>query len=292
MRRNKIISVLSLPALVVLAVSCVKYRLSDTLHPDAGSVYVSFDWSGIGEGLDIPPEWTLNVGDRSYGLGGENVTFNDYFPPGTYRISAYNRPENIWMDGSVATAVHVSGGDDAAEYITGSPGWLFSSVMDLEVEADREYEVVLDMVQQVRQLTIVLEFEGGTAPQVSAVKCSLSGAAGTLDLVTGEHGTPSSVMADFSKITEGDDAGKWSCTVRLLGISGEPCKLAGTIFFDSGPDPMPLEGDLSEYLSGFNTGKEVPLVLKGLVKEVPTGAGFSGIVDGWESVEGGNVDAH
>ena len=97
---------------------------------------------------------------------------------------------------------------------------------------------------------------------------------------------------DFSKITEGDDAGKWSCTVRLLGISGEPCKLAGTIFFDSGPDPMPLEGDLSEYLSGFNTGKEVPLVLKGLVKEVPTGAGFSGIVDGWESVEGGNVDAH
>ena len=109
MRRNKIISVLSLPALVVLAVSCVKYRLSDTLHPDAGSVYVSFDWSGIGEGLDIPPEWTLNVGDRSCGLGGENVTFNEYFPPGTYRIFAYNRPENIWMDGSVATAVHVSG---------------------------------------------------------------------------------------------------------------------------------------------------------------------------------------
>ena len=63
-------------------------------------------------------------------------------------------------------------------------------------------------------------------------------------------------MLPFAKITEGDDAGKWKATVRLLGVTGAEQLLTGEIrYADGNPTPTTLKSDLTEALKEFNTGK-------------------------------------
>ena len=98
----------------------------------------------------------------------------------------------------------------------------------MTVEADTDYELTAAMHQQVRQLTLVIEPTGDAADRIESIEGSLSGAAGTLDFATGTYGAASDVALRFTKITEGSDAGKWTATVRLLGITGNTQTLTVT----------------------------------------------------------------
>lgn len=42
-----------------------------------------------------------------------------------------------------------------------------------------------------------------------------------LDFAAGTYGKVSNVIVHFTRITGGDDTGKWTATVRLLGVTGE-----------------------------------------------------------------------
>ena len=50
-------------ALLLAATSCVKDELHDTPHPDTGKITVTADWTDRGDGVDIPAEWTVTMGD-------------------------------------------------------------------------------------------------------------------------------------------------------------------------------------------------------------------------------------
>ena len=95
-----------------------------------------------------------------------------------------------------------------------------TSVQEVTVEVDTDHELTAVMHQQVRQLTLVIEPTGDAADRIESIEGSLSGAAGTLDFATGTYGATSDVALHFTMITEGSDAGKWTATVRLLGITG------------------------------------------------------------------------
>ena len=95
----------------------------------------------------------------------------------------------------------------------------------------------------------------------------------------------------FTKITDGDDAGKWTATVRLLGIAGGTQRLAATLTYTGGnPADTSLDSDLTAALAGFNDDKAAPLTLGGTMVETPTEAGVTAGITGWETVDGGNVD--
>ena len=98
----------------------------------------------------------------------------------------------------------------------------------MTVEADTDHELTAAMHQQVRQLTLVIEPTGDAADRIESIEGCLSGAAGTLDFATGTYGAASDVALHFTKITEGSDAGKWTATVRLLGITGNTQTLTVT----------------------------------------------------------------
>ncbi|MDR2882628.1 MAG: hypothetical protein LBU98_02435, partial [Alistipes sp.] len=85
-------------------------------------------------------------------------------------------------------------------------------------------------------------------------------------------------------ITTGTDAGKWSATVRLLGVAGSEQKLTGTVAFTAGsPNDMALNSDLTTALANFNTGKKEPLILGGQTVETPSGVGIGGMtINGWQ----------
>ena len=283
------ISVVSIAALLLAATSCVKDELHDTPHPDTGKITVTADWTDRGDGVDIPVAWTVTMGDYT-GTETEATHAPDYlFAPGSYTLAAYNIPENITISGTIATVAPETGN---GTYISNAPGWLFTSVQEVSIEADTDHELTAAMHQQVRQLTLVIEPTGDAADRVERIEGSLSGAAGTLDFATGTYGAASDVVLHFTRITEGSDAGKWTATVRLLGITGNTQTLTATLTYaDGNPADTGLESDLTEALADFNADRTVPLTLGGTIAETPGEAGFTGEITDWETVDGGGVDA-
>ena len=279
-------TILSLALLLTLG-GCVKDELHDTPHPDTGSITVTADWTGRGEGVDIPAEWTVTMGDYTGTETGETHAPDYLFNPGSYTLAVYNPADGITVSGTTAAVAAADGG-----FIVNTPGWLFTSVQEVAIEADTDYELTAVMHQQVRQLTLVIEPTGDAADRIETIEGTLSGAAGTLDFVTGTHGTPSELELHFTKITSGDDVGKWMATVRLLGIVGDAQRLSATLTYtDGNPADTSLESDLTAALDSFNDGKTAPLTLGGTLAETPDEAGFTGEISGWETVDGGGVDA-
>ena len=259
-------------ALLLAATSCVKDELHDTPHPDTGKITVTADWTDRGDGVDIPAEWTVTMGDYT---GTETGTTH--------------APDYLFAPATVAKA-H---GDAADLFISNAPGWLFTSVQEVSIEADTDYDLTAAMHQQVRQLTLVIEPTGDAKDRIESIEGSLSGAAGTLDFAAWTYGAASDVALHFTKITEGSDAGKWTATVRLLGIAGDTQRLTATLTYSDGnPADTNLESDLTAALADFNADKTVPLTLGGTLVETPEEAEFSGFeITGWETVDGGGVDA-
>ena len=276
-------------ALLLAATSCVKDELHDTPHPDTGKITVTADWTDRGDGVDTPAEWTVTMGGYTGTESGETHAPDYLFAPGSYTLAAYNTPEDITVSGTTATVAPEAGN---GAYISNTPGWLFTSVQEVAIEADTDYSLTAVMQQQVRELTLMIEPAGDAADRIESIEGTLSGAAGTLDFATGTHSTPSEVELHFTKITDGDDAGKWMATVRLLGIAGDAQRLTATLTYtDGNPQPTSLNSDLTAALDGFNDGKTSPLILGGTIAETPGEAGFTGEITGWETVDGGGVDA-
>lgn len=279
-------TILSLALLLTLG-GCVKDELHDTPHPDTGKVTVTADWADRGEGVDIPASWHIVMGDYTGTETGATHSPDYLFNPGSYTLAVYNPADGITVSGTTAAVAAADGG-----CIVNIPGWLFTSVQEVAIEADTDYSLTAVMRQRVRELTLVIEPAGDAADRIETIEGTLSGTAGTLDFATGTHGTPSEVELRFTKITDGDNAGKWTATVRLLGIAGDAQRLTATLTYaDGNPQPTSLNSDLTTALNGFNDGKTTPLTLGGTIAETPGEAGFTGEITDWETVDGGGVDA-
>ena len=276
-------------ALLLAATSCVKDELHDTPHPDYGKITVTADWTDRGDGVDIPAEWTVAMGDYAGTETGKTHAPDYLFEPGSYTLAAYNTPEDITISGTTATVAPETGN---GTYISNAPGWLLTSVQEVTVVADTDYELTAAMHQQVRQLTLVIEPTGDAAGRIESIEGSLSGAAGAFDFATGTYGAASDVVLHFTRITEGSDAGKWTATVRLLGITGNTQTLTATLTYaDGNPADTGLESDLTEALADFNADRTVPFTLGGTIADTPTEAGVEAGITGWEKIDGGDVNA-
>ena len=278
----------------LLLSSCVKDTLYDTPHPDHGMISVTADWSARGEGIDIPATWTVTMGDYTGTETSATHAPDHLFDPGSYTLAVWNPAEGITVNGTTATVAATTGNDaGAGAFISNAPGWLFTSVQQVLIEKDTDYPLTAAMKQQVRELTLVVEPTGDAAGRITEIVAHLTGAAGTLDFATDTYGAASNVVLPFTKITEGDDAGKWKATVRLLGVTGTEQLLTGEIrYADGNPPPTTLKSDLTEALAAFNTGKGESLTLGGTLVETPEETEFSGFeITGWETVEGGDASA-
>ena len=200
-------------------------RNSDSGNPAAhdGKVVVTADWSNRGEGVDIPTSWEVNIGDYTWEVNIGDYTGTetsathapDYlFEPGNYTLVAHNPANGIAVSGTTATVATTNG-----SFITANPDWLFTAVQEVTID------ITATMRQQVRELTLIIEPTGNAAERVESIEGHLSGAAGSMDFSTDTYGMPSEVELSFTKITSGADAGKWTATVRLLGIAGNAQQL-------------------------------------------------------------------
>ena len=294
MKPTRYIPILAAAAAELLTVSCVKDTLYNTPHPDHGKITVTADWSARGEGIDIPATWTLSMGDYTGTETSATHAPDHLFAPGNCTLVAWNPAERITVSGTTATVAAATGnraGTDA--FVDNAPGWFFTHTEQATIEKDCDYTFIAAMKQQVRELTLVVEPTGDAAGRITEIVAHLTGAAGTLDFATDTYGAASNVVLPFTKITEGDDAGKWKATVRLLGVTGTEQLLTGEIrYADGNPTPTTLKSDLTEALAAFNTGKGESLTLGGTLVETPEGMEVDGAgITGWEEVKGDDVNA-
>lgn len=274
---------------LVVPTGCdVKDPIYNTPHPEHGTVTLTTDWSGRGEGLAVPASYTVAAGDFSATLNETTCLLDHLFEPGKYSIYVYNTAEHITVSGTTATVSEASGNaNGAGRFVHNAPGWLFTSATDAAIEADTEHACTAVMQQQVREITLIVEPAGGTTDRIVRIEGYLTGAAQTLDFATGTHATPMNAELHFTRIAEGANAGKWAATVRLLGTAGEQQKLNATLYFaDDSPAAVSLESDLTTELAAFNADKRKPLTLGGKVVETPTGTDFGATITDWTSVTG------
>ena len=293
MKARQYINMMGMAAAALLTASCVKDTLYDTPHPDYGKIAVTADWSARGEGIDIPATWTVTMGDYTGTETSATHAPDHLFTPGSYTLVAWNPAEGITVSGTTATVAPASGNQTTGAFIDNTPGWFFTHTEQATIEKDCDYTFIAAMKQQVCELTLVVEPTGDAAGRITEIVAYLTGAAGTLDFATDTYGAASSVELPFAKITEGDDAGKWKATVRLLGVTGTEQLLTGEIrYADGNPTPTTLKSDLTEALKEFNTGKGESLTLGGTLVETPEGMEVDGAgITGWEEVKGDDVNA-
>lgn len=287
MKTNRHITLIATALLLTgLPTSCVKDKLFDTTHPDHGTISVTPDWSARGEGIDMPATWNLNIGNYSASESGATHSPERLFDPGSYTLTVWNPAQGLSATGTTVRAESVAEG-----VITGNPDWFFTSVQEVAVDKDREYEFTVPMKQQIRQLTIIITPQGGPSERIGRIEAVLTGAAGSLDFAAERYGSASSVTLDFAKITDGVNRGKWAATVRLLGVVTTEQKLSGTIHFnDANPQPAAFESDLSPQLTDFNRDKTQPMTLSGNLLDMPEESGFTAVIEEWEEVKGEIVD--
>lgn len=293
MKTRTFLKMLFAASLVVPAACDVEDPIYDTPHPEKGTVTLTTDWSGVGEGLTAPASYTVVAAGYTATLSGTVNKLDYLFDPAEIRVSVYNTAEHVSVNGTTATVGAATGNaDGVGPFVQSLPGWLFASTGEMTVGKDREHFHTAVMQQQVRELTIMIEPTGGSTDRVERIEGWLSGAAASLNFADGEHAAPSNVEMQFARIAEGANAGKWSATVRLLGTAGTLQKLTAIIYFaGSNPASVTLDSDLSAELAAFNADKRKPLTLGGKVVETPTGAGFGATIVDWTPVVGGEVAA-
>lgn len=264
---------------------CVKDELFDTPHPGKGRITVTADWNARGEGIAIPQSWNLSMGDYHGTETAATHAPDHLFEPGSYSLVAWNPTTDISVSGTTASVTSTADG-----CISGDPGWLFTSVQEVTIEADRDHAFTATMQQQVRQLTLTIRLTGDAAERVEGISGRLSGVAGTMDFASDTYGAPSSVALNFTKITQGENAGAWTATVRLLGITGESQQLTGGITYAGDNLPStPIASDMTALLAGLNDNNTVPLSLA-CDLETPTQAGVTATIIDWEVQEEVNAD--
>jgi hypothetical protein len=261
-----------LPILLQIMVhaSCVKVDLNETNHPGSGKIIrLNTDWTHRADNVAVPDNYTVRIGDYTTTLSGTTNAINRLFAPGAYYIHIWNAVDQITVGGTTATA----------DYGNGLLGWFFTGVADQTVKADRDYTVTVNMRQQVRKLTLVLEPTGDAKDLIPSVTASLSGVAGAIGINTGNPaGNAVSVDLVFAK----SDDGKYYVSIRLLGVAGTDQKLAVTLNYSSGNlTAQTIVCDLSRQLAAFNADKKTPLTLNAEAIITPTETGFTATIGDW-----------
>lgn len=290
--RTKELLIASAGALLLLGSCDVEDSIYHTAHPNQGKIMLTTDWSHIGEGLAIPESYTVKAADFSTSMSGITGILGYKFEPGNYDFYVYNTAEHVTVDVTTATVASAAApATQTGAFIHNTPGWFFSSSTEVSIEKDKVHQLTAVMQQQIRQLILIVELTGDVADRVNAFTATLSGVAGAFDFENGIYSAPSNVTLTFSEITDGEHAGKWQGTVRLLGVSGSLQMLKGKISFTNQAPEVDFDSNLSSSLTLFNNDKRNPLTLGGTIVETPTEAGFTSTIKEWDIVERDPVTA-
>lgn len=262
--------------------SCSHDPIYNTPHPEHGTITLTTDWANTNVGRNIAiPSHTVAVGGYSAILTGTTNTIGNLFDPGTYRADIYNTADQITIDGSTASVTRAVANSPEI-YVHEMPGWLYTYTGNFDIEKDKVRSFTATMIQQVRELNLVVEPRGGNTGKIGSIEAHVSGVASQLNIEDGTPGGEAKVHSFFTKSADG----KWVGTMRLLGII--PTASQNLLLVIKYDDPALADefiySDLSAALVGFNDQKQNPKTLGSQAVQTPTGPDMNITLSGWEEV--------
>ena len=266
----------------MLLSSCVKDELYNTPHPDKGAVTISLT------GWTADDDYVLDMDGKTADITCSPFVYPDLLLPGAHSLVLYNRAEGFTFDGRMA---YVNTRDDKIRAdgatIIPLPGYLKTISQEITVVADDTLRITPSPQQRVRDLHIEFTVTQGRPELIQTVTGTLGGIAGAFDMEAGQTtGEPASTVVAFTR-----DGDKLTADARLLGTMGAVQTLVLDIAFVDGGRILRTEVDLTEALADFNGDMTAAYRVTGTL-ETPVGMEEATVeITGWESVDGGDVDA-
>lgn len=248
-------------------------------------------------------EYTVIFDGYEYSLSKNDPLEIPYLlEPGSYTYCIYN---NTGSSAKVSTNntsdAEITYDSDSGEIIASveleRDGTIFSAASDLYFNSDTstfvedtDYTIVTTLYPITRDLNIALELDGDSNDQLSSVTATLSGVASKWDCINGvPYGGSVTSRPEF-EIVEDDGLYYIKSSIKLLGVDGGEQILSLEMnYLDGNPATHTITSDLSAYLVDFNSDKTAPLELSNRYN-VPDETAIGGVITGWSSEDGVDVD--
>lgn len=282
-------NLIAVASLMVLSLtSCVKKDIFYTPHPDKGAVVVTADWTEAPSETDVPQAWSFCInGGEVYQSVHPSQCYPELLAPGKYTLLVYNEPQGFTLNGTTAVVDSYSDG-----LLVADPGYLYSATQELEVVKDDTLRVTVPMKRLLSAVSMKVTLDGESA-DVADIEASLSGVSGSVELATGEISeSPQAVRLDVKTAETASRAGagkELELKCRILGVCVGYGQTLTVKIKNKDGHISSVTSDVTEELEKVNTDKQ-PVELEGSVSVSQDGH-FSGTIDNWEIVSGGDVEA-
>ena len=273
----------------LLLTSCVTDDLYDTPHPDKGAVVIATVWTEAPTESDVPETYLLRMDEgKAVQANEKELCYPNLLTPGAHTLLVYNEPDGIAVAGNTATVLMQDG------MLTALPGYLFSTEKELTVVRDDTLRVTVPMERRLCPIVLNLELKGENVSGIANVEATLSGLSGSVDLRTGTPGIENlTARLDVRQPAERKRSYRertLELKCRVVGIcDGQKQLLSVQITMDDGYTST-VTSDLTEFLENLNTDMK-PIRLEGSM-DAPQDGHFSGTIENWETVSGGDTDAN
>lgn len=273
----------------LLLTSCVKDDLYDTPHPDKGAVIIATDWTEALAESTVPETYLLRMdGGEAVQADEKKLCYPDLLTPGKHTLLAYNEPEGMTVEGNIATVQMLDG------MLVPLPGYLFSAKKELEIVQDDTLRVTVSMKRRLCPIVLNLSLKGENTESIALITATLSGMAASVDLRTGAVGSENATVALDVRQAEARTRtyreGQLEMRCRVTGTDPKERQILTVKVTMADGYVQTIMSDLTEYLKDLNADMK-PIELEGTV-EAPQDGHFSGTIEKWETVSGGDIDAN
>ena len=273
----------------LLLTSCVKDDLYDTPHPDKGAVVIATDWTEALAESTVPETYLLRMdGGEAVQADEKELCYPDLLMPGKHTLLVYNEPEGMTVEGNIAT---VQMQDGTLEPL---PEYLFSAEKELEIVQDDTLRVTVPMKRRLCPIVLNLSLKGENTESIALITATLSGMAASVDLRNGVTGGDNATVAFDVRQVEARTLtyreGQLEMRCRVTGTDPKERQILTVKVTMADGYVQTIVSDLTEYLKDLNADME-PIELEGTV-EAPQDGHFSGTIEKWETVSGGDIDAN
>ncbi len=270
---------------------CVKDELFNTPHPDKGAVVVTTDWTDALAEATVPDTYFLSMdGGETKEVQAVTSCYPDLLLPGKHTLLVYNEPQGMKVSGTTSTVNSLTDGT-----LEPLPEYLFSAVKELDVVQDDTLRIAVPMIRRLCPIVLNLTLGGENTEDIASITATLGGMAASVDLQTGAAGSENAtVTLDIKQQAETKarayTEGRLEMKCRTVGVNPQERQLLTIEVRMADGYVQTIVSDLTDYLKDLNAEMD-PIELTGTV-EAPQDGHFSGTIEDWETVSGGDTDAN
>lgn len=275
----------------VTMTGCVKDELFNTPHPDKGAVVVTTDWTDALAEATVPDTYFLSMdGNVAKEVQAATNCYPDLLLPGKHTLLAYNEPQGMTISGTTATVNSLKDGT-----LVPLPEYLFSAVKEPDVVQDDTLRVTVPMIRRLCPIVLNLMLEGENTKDIASITATLGGMAASVDLRTGAAGNENATATlDIRQQPETKarayTEGRLEMRCRVVGVNPKDRQILTVRVTMADGYVQTIVSDLTDYLKDLNAEMD-PIELTGTV-EAPQDGHFSGTIEDWVTVSGGDTDAN